>query len=316
MNEPQPSTIKLSAESEAKIAAGVKALPELHDRQVSEQKRRNQRASKLRAEIVKRTAPLRALDRELQMKAIPQQDLSTIRQAWSTPIDAAWLADSIDDWPTNPSLDDLKRDQRALGDGLFVWHGNNQNATMGLSAVLMADGVHMHGRAHWDGSSLVHAVVGATDFYGMGPEAIPPAPSNRFRSAPPGELWGLVAGATGYYHPLVAADDKWCKVDLVLRHSVLQSIGGTWKICAERKDTIRLIDLENVYGGGQSSFELRGFTPVPVLEYSIFSRWEPLFTQLEMTFVTGLEGDSVVDFGPSPDRGVLMRTFPWRIQGL
>jgi hypothetical protein len=115
----------------------------------------------------------------------------------------------------------------------------------------------------------------------------------------------------------LAADDKWCKVDLVLRHSVWQFI-GTWRMCGERIESTRLIDLANVYGVGQASFDLRGFTPMPVLEYSIFSNQEPIFTQLEIRFDTGLEGNADVWFspGPGPDSSVVQRTFPWRIQVL
>jgi hypothetical protein len=138
------------------------------------------------------------------------------------------------------------------------------------------------------GDDLTHAIVGATDHYVLAPEKIPPG--SRFRSAPPAELFGRISGWTGNYHPIWAADDKWCKVDLFLRHSVWQLIGATWRMCGERiEGPRRLIDLANVFPIGQASFDLWGFTPMPVLEYSIFSRSEPIWVQLEIRFETGLE---------------------------
>ncbi|MGK9236327.1 hypothetical protein KXS07_31385 [Inquilinus limosus] len=181
----------------------------------------------------------------------------------------------------------------------------------------MADGVHMHGHVHWGGDSLAHAVVGALDHYVLPPERIPSAPIGRFRSAPPAELFGRISGRTGNYHPIWAADDKWCIVELVLRHSVWQFIGASWRMCAERiEPPRRLIDLRNVVPVGQAHFDLGGFTPLPTLDYSIFSRLEPIWVQLEIKFVTGLEGNADVWFspGPGPGSSVVMRTFPWRIQ--
>jgi hypothetical protein len=316
MSEPQSQAIELTAESAAKIAAGLKALPELRDRRLYEQEGRNRQATALRAEIAKLTAPLLDLDRQVQMRAMPQQDLSTIRHAWSTPIDVASLAGSFH-WPTNPSLKDLERDQRDLPLGEFGWVKNDVNATMGLGSQAMADGVHMHGHVHWGGDDLTFAVVGNTDHWVLPPERIPSA--NRFRSAPPGELLGRISGWTGNYHPIFAADDKWCKVDLVLRHTVWQFIGATWRMCGERiEGPRRLIDLENVFPVGQASFDLWGFTPLPAIDYSIFSRFEPIWVQLEIRFETGLEGDADVWFSPDagPASSVVERTFPWRIEGI
>ncbi len=317
MSEPQSVVIELTAETAAKIATGLEALPELRDRQVYEQEERNRQATALRAEIVKLTAPLLALDRQVQMKAMSEQERSTIRHAWSTPIDVASLAGTFD-WPTDIKLNDLERDQRDLPIGEFGWVSNEVHATLGLGAQALSDGVHMHGHVHWGGDNLAHAVVGAIDHYVLPPERIPLAPTGRFRSAPPAELFGRISGWTGNYHPIWAADDKWCKIDLVLRHSVWQFIGGTWRMCAERiEPPRRLIDLENEFPVGQQSFDLGGVTPLPVLEYSIFSRSEPIWVQLEIKFVTGLEGDADVWFspGPGPEGSVVMRTSRWKIQG-
>ena len=123
MSEPQSVVIELTAETAAKIATGLEALPELRDRRVYEQEERNRQATALRAEIVKLTAPLLALERQVQMKAMPEQERSTIRQAWSTPIDVASLARTFD-WPTNIKLNDLERDQRDLPIGSSV--GQNE----------------------------------------------------------------------------------------------------------------------------------------------------------------------------------------------
>lgn len=315
MSEPPSVAIELTAESAAKIAAGLKALPELRDRRVYEQDGRHRQAIALRAEIEKLTAPLLALDREVQTKAMPQQDLSAIRRAWSTSIDAASLAGRFD-WPATSSLQDLERDQRAVPLGEFGWVATDVHATAGLGAQPMSDGVHMFGHVHWGGDSLAFADVGATDHWVLPPERIPFAPTGRFHSAPPAELFGRISGWTGNYHPIWAADDKWCKVDLVTRHSVWQLIGATWRMCGERIEPRRLIDLENVVPVGQRSFDLWGFTPMPVVDYGIFSASEPIWVQLEIKFVTALEGDADVWFSPNPGPAgsVIMRTFPWRIQ--
>ena len=314
MSEPSSAAIEITPESEAKIAAGLKALQELRDRRAYEQEGRNRQASALRAEILKRTASLRALERQAKLDAISAQERSAFQNAWSTSIDVATLAGTFD-WPTDRTFGDLTRDQRDLPIGEFSWVATDVHATAGLGSQALPDGIHMHGHVHWGGDNLAHAVVGAVDHYVLPPERIPAG--GRFRSAPPAELFGRFSGWTGNYHPIWAADDKWCKIDLVLRHSVWQFVGGTWRMCAETiEPPRRLIDLENEFPVGQQSFDLWGFTPMPVLDYGIFSRFEPIWVQLEIKFVTGLEGDADVWFspGPGPEGSVLMRTFRWRIQ--
>lgn len=312
-NQAKPLTIEITAETTTKIDAGRKALAELRDRQAHEQEKRNRHATALRAELVKQAAPLLALDRQVQMKAIPEHERSAIQHAWSSPM--APLAGAFD-WPMSIHFNDLDREQRDLPGGEFGWVTNEVHATAGLGAQAMSDGVHMHGHVHWGGDNLAHAVVGAIDHYVLPPERLPPG--HRFRSAPPAELFGRISGWTGSYHPIWAADDKWCKIDLVLRHSVWQFIGATWRMCAERIEPRRLIDLENKRPVGQQSFDLGGFTPMPMLEYGIFSRSEPIWVQLEIKFVAGLEGDADVWFSPGPGPGgsVVMRTFGWNIQAI
>jgi len=65
-------------------------------------------------------------------------------------------------------------------------------------------------------------------------------------------------------------------------------------------------------------FDLWGFTPLRLLEYGIFSSSEPIWVQLEVKFVTGLEGNADVSFSrdPGPGGSVLLGTFRWTLQGM
>jgi hypothetical protein len=318
MNASQSQAIELTADSAAKIEAGRKALPELFQRQADEQESRNKQATALRTEIVKRTAPLLALERQVRMRAIPKEDLSALRDAWSTPIDVAKLAGSFD-WPKNPDLSELDRDQSVtrFQMGEFGWVHTECHATPPLGCQAMSDGTHMFGHSHWGGDNLAWAVVGAIDHWVLPPERIPESRTGRFRSAPHADLFGRISGWTNYYHPIWAPDDKWCKVDLILRHSVWQLIGTRWLMCGERIDPPRrLIDLANDQPVGQAHHDLGGFNPMPVVNYGIFSRREPIWTQLEIKFVTALEGGADVWFSPGngPAGSDVTRTFPWILQ--
>jgi hypothetical protein len=184
----------------------------------------------------------------------------------------------------------------------------------GLGAENLTDGTHFFGERHWGGDDLIRFSLGSTSHFVLPPEAIPaPPPGGRYRSAPPAGNRGVIYGETGYYLPPFAADDKWCHCFRVVRHSLWQLVNGQWKPLGERSESTTLIHLENIVSVGTRVVPLSGFIPMPVIDFGLATRTEPVWAPVEIRFDIDLEGDARIKFSPenNPADSVVVRTFGW-----
>jgi hypothetical protein len=219
-------------------------------------------------------------------------------------------------WPLDDRLRQPLAEPAAPTMGEFVHVVTDLLGQGGLAAQLLSDGVHLFGKVSWEGDDLLQISCGATSHYVLTPERIPDSPTNRYRSSPPAEFFGRVLGLAGPYHPILAADDKWCNCFRVLRQTIWQLIGGTWRMLGERFHHETLIRIENEVGGAIRWFEFQGFTPMPVLEFGIADRRVPIWVQLEARLDVQLERNAQIRLSPevSPADSVVFRTFGWWVR--
>ena len=109
---------------------------------------------------------------------------------------------------------------------------------------------------------------------------------------------GVVSGWTGGYHWLWAADDKWCKVWLNIRHTVKRGDGLV--LGQHVRPTLELVHLENVSPVGQANPVLNGGYGGGVLVdvdlADVRRRQSMLTVDVEVRFDVELEGDAEVWF--------------------
>ena len=214
-----------------------------------------------------------------------------------------------------------------VADGTFWWASTDFHWGHGIEAAFLTDGLHFFGDAVYDADPLISFSVGAVAHFELHSRRRPPSSSGRYASAPIVELFGKVEGFTGYWHWLLAADDKWAKCWLHLRQTALQLVPHDFGVpglhhveqpvvIAERTERRTLIDEEN-NGSWVDSF-LPGFLPMPPIEFGLVDPNLSIWVQLEIRFDMQLEGWSHLAFSPEPNPmgSVLLRHPQWQIQTL
>lgn len=215
-----------------------------------------------------------------------------------TPIDTTHLHELVE-WPKVAGIEGplSLTDAPTIGEFRPVMTEHRKEGGLGVED--LSDGTHIFGERHWGGNDLIRFSVGATSHFVLPIEAIPPTPSRgRFRSAPPADHRGSIFGQTGYYFPPFAADDKWCHCFRVVRHALWQLVNGQWKALGDRQQSETLIHLENVFQVGNQFVPLSGFMPMPVIDFGLVTRNEPVWAQVEIRYDIDLEGDALISFSP------------------
>lgn len=192
----------------------------------------------------------------------------------------------------------------------FWWAQTHSFGGGGISPEALPDGLHIFGRASYNGDALFPFSTGAWATFELQPERRPHSPLGRWHSSPQVELFGNLIGSTGAAHAF-DFDDRWCKVFLLLRQSAIQFVDdvGTWRLCGERTAHCTLIDEENE--GDVVVRRLPGFQPMPSLQFSLFRSDRSVLIDLEVRFDVQLEGESAVSFGSTAADSVLLRYYQW-----
>lgn len=212
-------------------------------------------------------------------------------------------------------------------DGEFWWASTDWHFDRGIRAEFLSDGLHFFNFAAYDGDPLISFSCGAVGHFELHAARRPAASGGRWASLPAVDLTGRVEGFTGYWHWLLAADDKWAKCWLHLRQTAYQLVPHDFGVpglrnvevpvlLAERTERRVLIDEEN-----NSRFVhafLPGFTPMPAVEFGLAEQNRSVWVDLEVRFDMQLEGWSHLAFSPEPNPmgSVLLRQPQWRIQPL
>lgn len=217
------------------------------------------------------------------------------------------------------------------GVGEFWWAETNWSSSIpGITIDFPASDLRIFGHAHYKQDPLLAAHAGLIASFELSPDRFPPTAASVFRSAPHVLLTGIVSGWTGYYHPIWAADDKWCKCWLIRRQIVFQPrwIGAALVpvplAFAEAVD--EQFNLENVVVHGQANKPMPGFLAMPPVTFNLTDRSQSLLVLLTVRFDVQMEGDAEIWFRqrggsasesvPGPDNAVLVQHPQWNIQPL
>jgi hypothetical protein len=180
-----------------------------------------------------------------------------------------------------------------------------------FKADFQADGLHISGKVTSHSGSLHSFSFGAVFLFGIDYERLPHSASNRWRSAPWAEAFGLVEGWTNVPH--FPDGDFWSKTWMHRRQTLLQfgfgPTGSVPIIQGEGVDTTVLIDNGTTHHGYDYK-ELPGAMPMPRVSVgNLFP--QTLWAQLEIRFDVQVEGDAGLWITPPND--VLLRIFQWPI---
>ena len=227
-------------------------------------------------------------------------------------VDTSHLHELVD-WPDVEPIEDMQSSDRAFTLGEFRPVATDLRQEGGLRAENFSDGTHFYGDRHWGGDDLIRFSVGSTSHYVLPKESIPTSGSGRWRSDPPADIRGSIYGNTGNYLPPFHADDKWCHCVRVLRHALYQHVNMQWRVLGEVQRVDWLIKLQNVVQIGTAYVPMSGYMPMPVLDFGIVTRNEPIWAQVEIRFDVALEGDARIRFSPdnNPANSVVVRSFGW-----
>jgi hypothetical protein len=191
------------------------------------------------------------------------------------------------------------------------WWSETLWSTHHLNADFREDGLHFFGYVAYYGDDLLQGHAGAVARFALQPERREPSPSLRYDSEPQIELFGTIHGFTGYWHPFLAADDKWCKCRLFLRQTAyLHAPGGQWLVEGLEGPRI-ILDEEN--RDQAASSELPGLTKMPPIRFEVTDPAATVWIELEARFEFQLEGVSFLSFSPEDDwnGSVILRTPQW-----
>ncbi|MFF0815484.1 hypothetical protein ACFYVR_10080 [Rhodococcus sp. NPDC003318] len=234
---------------------------------------------------------------------------------------SARIADAFERWPVVP-LDVEAGDAfapRSAGWGEFWWSNSEWHWYSGLGVDPRADGLHFFGKVDYRGDPLLRFSTGVIAHFALGPDRRPPSASGRYRSAPSVSIRGQIGGFQGFYHPLWAADDKWCKCWMVLRQTAWQfAHNATWVQLGENFIVENLFDLENEYGVAQANPTFQGFRPAPAIEFVIADPAAIIWVQSELRFDFQLEGNATIGLSPgaTPDNSVVVHHPQWHVTPL
>ena len=135
---------------------------------------------------------------------------------------------------------------------------------------------------------------GVIETHGLVPARFPATNSRRFRIDTEVRMGGVVSGWTGGYHWVWAADDKWCKMWLHIRHTVKRGDGLV--LAQTVRPPLELIHLENVEPVGQANPVLTGgYGGTILLDVDlddIRQRQSMLTLDVEIRFDVELEGEA------------------------
>jgi hypothetical protein len=208
--------------------------------------------------------------------------------------------------------------------GRFQWISSQgfSNAS-GITVANPDRFLHFFGSSRYKGDNLIARSTGVTFNFEL--NQFPPINSTRWTSTPFMDLRGIISGWTGLYHPLWAADDKWCKCWLFLKQTVIQRTTSGDLTLGTAQDVTELIKLENGYPIGQASIGLSP-RPMPRVDFSMSDRTASILAILEIRFDIQLEGNASIWFRlldgsqtesvPSVSNSVLLEVPEWFIQGL
>jgi hypothetical protein len=211
--------------------------------------------------------------------------------------------------------------------GEFWWASTDWHFDRGIQAEFLSDGLHFFNFAAYDGDPLISFSTGAVAHFELHAARRPASSAGRWASLPAIDLAGRIEGFTGYWHWLLAADDKWAKCWLHLRQTAYQLVPHDFGVpglrsvevpvvLAERTERRTLIDEEN-----NSRFVnafMPGFTPMPAVEFGLVQQNLSVWVDLEVRFDMQLEGWSHLAFSPEPNPmgSVVLRHPQWSIQAL
>jgi len=203
----------------------------------------------------------------------------------------------------------------------FWWDHTDYWWTGGIEAAWLPSGLHFHGSIDYDGDPLIFRNVGASAYFALSASRRTPAP--RYTSRPIIELYGPIVGYTGWHHWLLAADNKWCKLILVLRQTAYQIDGaGTAVVLGQAEQGIQLLNEENE--GRYMDVLLPGTVHLPPLHsIQLAEPKRQLWVRLDIELHMQLEGSSYIVFGPGPvpaspnfdpNYWPVLRTLQWHVQ--
>lgn len=233
--------------------------------------------------------------------------------------EAALEADFARDWPTihpNGMPVDLFAGMRATF-GEFWWAKSEWHWPGGMGVQPLGDGLHFFGSVKYGGDPLWNTSTGVVSHYGLAPDRRPNSASGWYRSAPPADIRGEICGVQGVWHPIWAADDKWCNCSLFLRQTAWQYAHNVrWVQLAEQKSSWRFIHMENIYGGAVRRHRFGGFTRMPSIDFRLADPSAIIWIQSEIRFNMQLEGAASLSYSPqsNPTNSVVTNQPQWNIQ--
>lgn len=155
-------------------------------------------------------------------------------------------------------------------------------------------GLHFRGGLSQDSDDLYFASTGALTDYILDPWRTPFSSTGRYTSTPNVSLAGTISAFTGYWHPIWAADDKWSKCWLHMRHIVLQFLPAGVAILGERTDGRWLFFEENQ--GRIVNVPMPGFMLMPTVSYFIRDPNFPVHGHVEVRLDCQIEGQAGLSF--------------------
>lgn len=165
----------------------------------------------------------------------------------------------------------------------------------------------IHGHEAHNADELRGGSVGFVGFFALTPERFPLTDAESFLSRPNVAVFGDVAGATGGYHWFWAADDKWSKCRLIIRHTIfMQRPTGNEMVLADSEiDARQLVDLQNASPIGQHIARLNFTSDANVLFHFPPEVREGvlLVARTEVRFDVQLEGEADIFFAAEGGAG-------------
>jgi hypothetical protein len=187
------------------------------------------------------------------------------------------------------------------GVGEFWWDQTTFFSTFGEIFVEQPDElIRIFGHLHWGGDSLLTGSVGFIQSFVLSPDRFPSTTDISFVVRASLRNIGVISGFTGFYHPLWAADDKWCKCQWLVTARLLVwlplSIFPVLFRVASGTDVILNLDNEGPVGQ-----ENKALTPIigRELMFEVDPRVSSLtafLLQIENRFNVQLEGNADIWF--------------------
>jgi hypothetical protein len=218
------------------------------------------------------------------------------------------------------------------GIGEFWWDRTSFFSTLREILVEQPDDefIRIFGHLHWGGDNLLPGSVGFIQTFVLTHDRLPSSTEVIFEIKPSLRNIGVISGFSGFYHPVWAADDKWCKCQWLVKASLFllgpfSTFGAEpvpFKVASGVDAILNLVNEEPV---GQANKALtpivdRVLLVIPGASTStLAANLVNFILEIECRFDIQLEGDADIWFTgnggePSLENAARFQTAPFKLE--